>query len=294
MIPLLRAILASVALAAAQANAAGITVTDDAGAAVHLDAPAARIVSLAPGLTELLFDAGAGDRIVATVRHSDYPPAAARIPRIGDAHAIDLEALLVLAPDLVVVWDSGTGVQVRRRLQQLGLRIYRAEPDSPKKIASNMRRLGALAGSPGIADREAARLLAAASALQRRYAGAARPVVFYQFWDEPIYTVNGTHLIGRIIELCGGVNAFGGLTSLTPRLNREAVLAAEPDLIIASGEDAGRPPWLDGWRRWPELKAVSHDHLYTIPPDLLQRPTARIIQGAEMMCGMIDAARPAD
>src|SRR5215211_4699926 len=91
----------------ARALAAPVQASDDAGVTVSLPQPARRIISLAPRVTELLFTAGAGDRIVGTIRYSDYPPAALAIPRIGDSFALDSERVLALKPDLLIVWLHG-------------------------------------------------------------------------------------------------------------------------------------------------------------------------------------------
>jgi iron complex transport system substrate-binding protein len=104
-------------------------------------------------------------------------------------------------------------------------------------------------------------------------------------------TINGKHMISDVIRLCGGKNVFADLPALAPRVSVEAVLAADPQLIIASGMGAEHPEWLDAWRNWPSLTAVRNNHLYFIPPDLLQRPTPRILDGAEQMCERVAQAR---
>jgi iron complex transport system substrate-binding protein len=272
-------------------QAADIVVTDDSGDEIALGGSANRIISLAPNLTELLFAAGAGAKIAGTVRYSDYPAAAALIPRIGDSYNLDMEAIAAMNPDLVVLWLSGTGDAAWRRLKALGYTIYRAEPDTLEKIASSIRRLGRLGGTEATANANAERLLAEIDQLQQDYADRTSVSVFYQFWNQPLFTVNGRHLITRIIELCGGRNVFADLAPLTPQVSPEAILERNPDVIIASGDSAARPGWLDDWRRWPELTAVSNERLYSIPPDLIQRHTPRIIEGARMMCEHIDTAR---
>jgi len=270
---------------------AEISVIDDTGAEIRLEHAAQRIVSLAPNLTELLFAAGAGHRLIATVRYSDYPESAKTIPVIGDSYNIDLEAVMLLAPDLIVLWESGTGEPVRRRLAELGFTVYRSEPDSPEKIASSILRLGKLAGTELTAATISREFTEAMSGLQQQYSSKPDVPVFYQFWDQPIFTVNRTHLISRIIELCGGTNIFADLPALTPQVTMEAVLVADPAVIIASGDNHERPGWLDNWRLWPTLTASANNHLYFIPPDLILRHTARIIDGATMMCEFIDEAR---
>lgn len=270
---------------------ADITVTDDAGTQIKLVQPANRIISLAPNLTELLFAAGAGDKIVGTVSYSDYPEAAKTIQLIGDSYNHDIEAIIALKPELIVLWDSGTGEPAYRKLNDLGFIVYRSEPDTLEKIASSITRLGQLSGTEQFANLHSKQMLEQINQLRRQYSHKSIISVFYQFWDRPVFTVNGQHLISRIIELCGGRNIFSGLSPLTPQINPESVLQLDPQVIIASGENDTPPAWLDFWRSWPDLAANANKHIYSIPPDYIQRHTPRIIQGATMMCEFINRAR---
>ena len=283
--------LATLFVCEADAQTMTITVTDAAGRDVRLARPAARIVSLAPHLTELLFAAGAGGRIVGAVDFSDYPPEARALPRVGSFGNFDLEAIAALKPDLVVAWKSGSRAGQLERLVALGVPVYIEEPGTLEEIAREIEVFGALAGRVDVA-REAARDFRARLAdLRQRYSARPRVRAFYQVWHQPLLTVSDRHLLGAVMALCGGENVFGALEALTPTLSTEAVLAANPEVIIASGMDAARPEWLDQWRRWPTLKATAADNLFFIPPDLLQRHTPRLLDGASLMCEQFDRAR---
>ena len=270
---------------------ADIVVTDDTGETIHLLEPASRIISLAPNLTELLFAAGAGDKIVGTVQYSDYPEPAKSIQRIGDAYQFDIEAILQLQPDLIVYWQSGAGEPAYRKLKELGLVVYRAEPDTVEKIGTSLIRFGQLSGTEQTAEAASKQMLEQMNQLQQTYSGKPAVRVFYQFWNQPIYTVNGKHLISHIIELCGGQNIFAALSALTPQISPEEVLQANPDIIIASGENNTPPGWMNDWKQWSQLTANRNNRIYSIPPDYIQRHTPRIIEGARMMCDFIDQAR---
>ena len=270
---------------------ADVTVEDDAGIEIRLQQPANRVVSLAPHLTELLFSAGAGDRIVATVHHSDYPLAARDIAQIGDAHNVDIETIVTLMPDLIVVWQTGNNAAIYKKLSDLGFKVYQSEPDTLEKIRTTILRLGKLAGTGTIASESSRQFQNKIELLRQQYSNKESINVFYQFWERPIYTVNGKHLISRIIELCGGKNTYFNLNSLTPQIGIESVLQSNPDIIIASGIDDRQPTWLNSWKDWPELSASRNNHLYFIPPEYIQRHTTRITLGAKMMCEYIDRAR---
>lgn len=285
------AALATLLTLGSPAAAAGIELEDDTGRKLALAAPAQRIVSLAPHVTEMLFAAGAGERVVGAVDYSDYPEAAQRITRVGGYTRIDLEAVAALRPDLVIGWQSGNRDGDLARLQALGIPVYLSEPRNLEDVARNLERLGRLAGSEHTAQAAASTFRARREHLAATYSGRDKVRVFYQIWDRPLMTVNDRHLIADVIRLCGGANVFGEVAHLTPTIGVEAVLAANPEVIVASGMGEARPEWLDQWARWPQLEAAHRDNLFFIPPELIQRHTPRILDGAERLCGQIDTAR---
>ncbi len=289
---LLRVAMAALILVLASlACRAEIVVRDDTGVELRLPGPAQRIVSLAPHLTELIFAAGAGDRLVGVVDFSDYPPQARSIAHIGSFSRIDLEALAALKPDLVVGWKSGNPPTAIERARQLGLPVYLNEPERIEDVARTIGQLGRLAATDFQAESVASSFLYRLAELRRRH-GSRPPVrVFYQVWHRPLTTVGGRQIISDLIRLCGGENAFGQLTAMAPTVGIEAVVAADPEAIVASGMDKARPEWLDDWRRWPTLTAVRRNNLFFVPPDLMQRHTPRLLDGAEQLCRHLEMAR---
>ncbi len=275
----------------AAAARSDIEVVDGSGATLHLARPAQRIISLAPHLTELLFAAGAGSQIIATVDYSDYPPEALDIPRIGSNNAISYEAIVGLSPDLVVVWQSGNGEQMIQRLKSLGLKVYVDVPTTLDDVASSVERLGQLAGSATRAEEAAAQYRQKLVNLRQRYSGQRSLSVFYQVWDDPLLTLNGRHVVSELIRLCGGRNVFAEAVPLVPKLSVESLIAANPQLIVTSADESEQAQRLAVWRGWPMLDAVRKGQLYFVPPDLLQRHSPRILQGGEILCQHIETAR---
>jgi len=204
----LRALVVGVLLVACAAHAE-IAVIDDLGERVALPAPARRIVSLAPHVTELLFVAGAGGKVVGAVDYSDYPADAKAIRRVGGYSRLDFEAILALKPDLVVGWESGNGLDNLQRLKQLGLPVFVSQVGALPQLGTTIERLGALAGTPEVADPAAAEFRARLAALRARYAGRDEVSVFYAIWNRPPITVSDRHLISDVIRLCGGGTCSG-------------------------------------------------------------------------------------
>ncbi|SEK23864.1 iron complex transport system substrate-binding protein [Ectothiorhodospira marina] len=268
-----------------------MTVTDDKGREVHLEAPARRIISLAPHITENLFAVGAGDQIVGTVNYSDYPQAAEDIPRVGSYKQLDLESILALEPDLVVAWESGNVRAQLERLEALGYPLYFSNPQTFEQLASGLARLGRLSGHVTGGEEAETQVRHTLAELEDRYGQQPPVTVFYQVWDRPLMTLNEEHLISQAIHLCGGENIFGHLDTLVPRLNREVILAADPEAIIGGGMGEDNPQWVEDWRRWSDMTAVQRDNLFFIPPSLIQRPTPRILEGTRMICDFLETAR---
>lgn len=270
---------------------AAITVVDDSGQKITLAQPAQRIVSLAPNITELVFAAGAGDRLVGVSEYSDYPEAAGSIRRIGGGNGLDLEAIVGLRPDLVIAWQSGNPSRSVTRLLELGLTVFISEPRHLQDITESLRRFGRLAGTDTIAARQIHDFEQHHEQLHGRYSRQEPVSVFYQVWDRPLMTVNGQHLISDVIRLCGGRNVFAELPELAPQITIEAVLAANPEVIVAGSGSEPVAANLEQWQRWSGLSAVAHGHVFAIQRELMVRHTPRILQGADQLCTLLDRVR---
>jgi iron complex transport system substrate-binding protein len=253
------------------------------------NATATRIVSLAPHLTELAFSAGAGDRIVATVDYSDHPPEARRIPRIGDAFRVDLERLLALRPDAVLVWESGTPAQTIEKVRALHLPVVVFQTYRLADVSAAVRSIGRRAGTSEIADAVATAFERDVRALREQYRGRPRVRVFLQINDRPIYTVNARHVMSEIVELCGGRNVFADLNELAPPIGIEAVIAANPQVIVSTSDTV--PDAVASWSKWRHIDAVRAGNVYTLPSDDIARATLRLTAGASVMCRTLDTAR---
>lgn len=278
-------------LLAFPALASPVCATDDLGKEICLEQPAQRIAALSPGATELAWAAGAGDQVVAVVAYSDYPPAAKEVTSVGSHTRMDMERLLELQPDLVIGWVTGNPTEQLATLREMGVPVFSIEPRSFEAVSDTIERLSTLAGTEAAGFAEAERFRKGITDLRARFSGADAVPVFYQVWDEPLMTVNRDHLIGEMIELCGGDNVFGHLERLVPRISAEAVIAANPEAILAGGMGEENRHWLTRWQSFPSLTATERDNLFFIPPSLVQRPTPRMLEGTRLFCEKLEVAR---
>ena len=270
-----------------------VSAVDDQSNLVVLPGPAQRIISLAPNLTEVLFYVGAGEQIVGADEYSNYPEQAKAIIRVNNHAVANYELILSLEPDLIVAWESGNGEQIIGRIRELGLPLFVLETRKMDAIPNLFSRLGRLTGHDEIAEQKALEFTQRLEGLREAYRDQPAVRTFYQIWNDPFITLNGDHLVSDVIELCGGINVFGESIPLVPYVNIEAIMAADPQVIIASGSTMNNEQWRDSWRDWQGISAVTNGDIYLIPPDLMQRHSSRILDGAEYMCDFLQRARTA-
>ena len=249
-----------------------------------------RIVTLAPHLAELVCAAGGCERLVGVARYTDYPAAAARVPQVSDAVSVNLEQVLALRPDLILAWDGGTAPDIIARLRGLGLRVELVRIRGLPEVADALWELGTLLQTRAAAAAAVNRYYRQLDDLRNRYVRAVPLRVMYQIEHSPIYTLSALSPINQAIELCGGQNVFAGLPQISAAVSQEAVLAADPEVVVFAQQD-NEAAIRAQWARWPQASAQKRGNLYAINADLLARQAPRLLDGVEQLCAALDAAR---
>jgi iron complex transport system substrate-binding protein len=280
----------AIALCASAVAPGAVIVPDDTGRTLTLPSTPTRIISLAPGATEMLFAAGAGQRVIATVQYSDEPAAAKQVPRIGDVVAIDMEKLVALRPEVAVVWPGGGNPAQIEEIGRMGIPLYRQQVNTLVDIPVSLRRLGALAGTSAIAEQAARNIEARLATLSHTYERGRHPSVLLQVWNHPVYTVGGTHLMSDALRLCGARNVFGDLRDLGPAVDVEAVVARNPDIIVAAAPPGAGKEWLADWRRFTTLRAVRTGNLIAFEDQRLTRLGPSVVTATEALCKVLASA----
>ena len=260
------------------------------GSSLVLQQPANRLITLSPHLTELVFAAGAGDTLVATVAYSDHPAQAVDIPRIGDAFRLDSEAILAQRPDLVIAWESGNPKAAVDQLRALGLTTWSVEIREPHEIAHALEAIGHATGKERAARPEARLIRERLARLAEQYDQVDILRYFYQVGAKPLFTVNGEHLISKGLALCGGRNIFADEAGLAFQVGYEAVIVANPDALIAPRPERAPDP-LAAWREWPAMRAVQQGALFLLPADSVSRATPRFLDSLELACNLLHDLR---
>jgi iron complex transport system substrate-binding protein len=271
---------------------APLELIDDRGRGVRLSRSANRIVSLSPNITELVFSAGAGSKLMGATRYSDYPEDAKSVPEIGDASGLDFERILALKPDMVIAWRSGNSAADIGKLEKLGLTVFAAEAARLADIPRLLRAIGKLAGTSAQAEPAARAYEQELQQIKRHYAERRKIRVFPLIWDQPLMTANANHMASDIIQICGGINVFGSVPFLTQVVSEENLLMADPDAVISSvpllfGETRsyGRS------QRYSSMNAVRNNHVFFVHPDLINRQTVRSLVAVKAVCAQLESVR---
>jgi iron complex transport system substrate-binding protein len=250
---------------------------------------APRIITLAPHLAEMVYAAGAGDTLVGTVEYSDFPDAVLQLPRVGDAFRLDRERILSLQPDLLLAWQGGTPAAVIDQLRGDGYEVVLIGGSSLASVADALEQIGRLTGRVDTAERSASAYRQELAALRDRYAARAVRRTFFQISERPLYTVTAAQIISQAIALCGGENVFADLPGLAAQVSAEAVVAANPQVMMATAGGAGDP--LARWQRFEDLAAVRDGHMYLVNGDLVSRPGPRLLSGVAQICEYLEMSR---
>ena len=278
------------ALCSAPSVAAEISLKDDLGRTVEMKEPARRIVTLAPALTELVFTAGGGDRVVGASAYSDYPPEAKKLPQVSSAMSWSLEEIASLKPDLVLAWHDNMRTEDVSRLSAFGIAVYVAESRNFDDVPRTLKAIGTLLGrdtSPAIrAYRDKLERLRA------QYARKPQVTALLEIWHNPLTTIAGHHFMNEALEICGARNVFADLSGVAPIVSWEEVFFRDPDVIVGISSAASESEFRASWKERPTLRAVSQGHLVYADADRLQRLTARTPDGVASLCAAIDRVRP--
>ena len=259
------------------------TVKDDLGREVRLPERIARAVSLAPSVTEMIFAAGAGDRLAGVTTYCDHPEAAKAIEKIGDTQTPNIERIIALKPDVVFVSTASQLEAFMRTLEQQNIAVYVTDPKGIDGVAENLRTLGRLFGTNQPSDDLASELQRRAAAVDESVKGKPRPRVFVQISNEPLFTIGKDAFVTELVERAGGQSVTRDVPTAFPKLSKEAASAMSPDVIILSDSEDNREP-NEVFRNSP---AVRNGKVYRIDADIISRPGPRLVDALEQIAGYL-------
>jgi iron complex transport system substrate-binding protein len=269
-----------------------VVVTDDLGRTVTLPAPARRIVSLAPSLTESLFAIGAGSLVVGRTTFCDYPAEARRVAEVGGMTNPSIERVVALTPDLVVVSMEGNLREDARRLSDLGIPVYVSNPRTLSGIYHSLEHLALLTGR----RTEGSHLVDSLRSRERLLEGrmpTVHPSVLLFVSLRPLMAAGANTLLDDLLRRAGGRNLAGALRGHYPTISREAVLVHDPEVIVCTSEImAGPDVLLTLFPEWSRLQAVRNGKVVPIDANVISRPGPRALQGLALLITALHGTTP--
>jgi vitamin B12 transport system substrate-binding protein len=241
-----------------------------------------RVVSLAPSLSEIVAELGAADLLVGVLDGGERPPALAKVPSVGRYGQLDMERLLSLKPDLILLWPGSVGPAQREQLQRLNIPVYVAEPHSLEQLTTQVQAIAEQLGRADAGRQLAAHLRQRLAQLRQRYQRAEPLRVFYQVWNQPLYTVGGGQIISDALSVCGARNVFDDLKLPAPQVSIEAVLQRNPEMILV-GDQAQK----EAWTVWPTMAV----RVRLVPDKGLERPSGQMLEALARLCQVIAPSR---
>jgi iron complex transport system substrate-binding protein len=260
-----------------------------------------RIITLAPHLSELVDAAGGSNRLVSVSAFSNLPESVKQLPITSDARSIDLEKMKSLRPDLIIYWHGGTSetqIQSIKKTFNKDVQFISVQPKKLSDIAKDIETIGKTLGTESIAKKNADALRLKITELSTKQQnsklknnGDRKVRVFYQVWAQPLMTLNQDHIIGDIIQLCGGEQLFAREKVLVPTVSREAVIKANPEIIFTAVDSAKIKTDWSMWSSFSQLAATKNKAFIDLDGDIISRPSPRIMQGAQKICAEINKVR---
>lgn len=248
-----------------------------------------RVISLAPHATELAYEAGLGDKLIAVSERSDYPEAAQSLEKVANYKGIKVEKIIALQPDLILAWPAGNPPRELEKLKQFGFEIYYSKTKTLDNIATNIEQLSQYSDDPQVGIKNANAYKQQLAELKKKYQNASPVRYFYQLSEKPIISIAQGHWPSEVFEFCGGENVFKDSASPYPQVGIEQVVLSSPEVIFTSQHaiDNGNM-WLS-WKN--EIPAIEKNQIWSLNSDWINRPTPRTLNAIQQVCNFFDKAR---
>jgi iron complex transport system substrate-binding protein len=258
-------------------------VTDETGRTVRIPVKPARIISLAPSLTETVYALGAEDRLVGDTIYCDYPPDAQKKTKVGGVIDPNLEQIAALHPDLVLVTKDTNRLETVRALETLGIPAYATDPHKVAEILTSTEKLADILNIPDAGKTVADDMQKHLAALAAKLDGLPPRRVLFVVWSEPLISVGKGTFVADAISKAGAVSIVDSSQDW-PQISMEEVARLQPDYLVFAPSHTDMPEHhfdslveLPGWRI---LNAVRERH-YAIASEAVIRPAPRIVSAIE-------------
>jgi vitamin B12 transport system substrate-binding protein len=250
-----------------------------------------RIIALAPHIVESLYAIGAGEQIIGTTAHADYPKAAEDILRVGNYARLQIEKIIQLKPDVIIAWKTGNPSDDLARLEKYDLKVIYSDPQTLEDVGKELMMLGKITGRETTANSVAKDYLTKLQEIRHTYAGQQKVSVFYELWSRPLRTVANKAWPQQQIALCGASNPFADAKDDYPSIGLEQVLVTLPQVVVQPSQHSADSPDGLNWPQWQHIPAVKNNFIFHPNADKVHRMTTRMLDEVVILCAQIDTAR---
>lgn len=266
-----------------------LTVTDDLDQEIEMSEKPEKIISISPNMTEVLFAIGAGENVIGVTTFANYPEEATKVDKIGTITEPNIEKIVSMEPDLVIA-SSVNKQETVERLRELGIDVAGFEAVSVNKAIENIKKISTLTGYQENGDKIAAEMYIKIAEIRNlvdeKLENNERLKVFYEIWNDPLYTAGGNNFIDDLIHMAGGFNIGRLADGPWPQYNLEKLLVEDPDVYISTPHSADMEvskEQIKNRERFQPISAIQNDRVYMIHQDILNRPSPRLVQGLGLL-----------
>ncbi|MCF8002069.1 MAG: cobalamin-binding protein [Halanaerobiales bacterium] len=266
-----------------------VTITDDLDQEVTLEQKPEKIISISPNMTEVLFVIGAGENVIGVTTFANYPKEALEVEKIGTITEPNIEKIITLEPDLVLA-SSVNKMETVKRLKELGIVVAGYEANNVNKAIENIKKIGLLTGNQDITDKLVTEMYIKIAEMRnlvdKLLEENNRPKVFFEIWNDPLFTAGSNTFIDDLIQIAGGENLGRLAEGQWPQYNLEKLLIEDPDVYISTPHSAEMQVSVESIKnreRFQSINAIKNNRIYIIDQDIVNRPSPRLVKGLALM-----------
>lgn len=266
-----------------------VNITDSLGEEIKLEEKPTRIISLSPNMTEVLFAVGAGENVVGVTSFADYPQEATEVDVIGSITEPNIEKIITMEPDVVIA-SSVNKMETIERLKELNVKVVGFSANNVDKAIENIKTIAKLTGNQEkgeeIVTEMYIKIGEITNLVEEHLENNEKRKVFYEIWNDPLYTAGKNNFIDDLINMAGGINIGRLAEGQWPQYNLEKLLVEDPEVYIStphSAEMKVSKEKIKSREQYQSISAIKNDRVYVIDQDILNRPSPRLVKGLALM-----------
>ncbi len=258
-------------------------IADDLGEEFIFNEPPEKVISLAPSLTEMIYELGVEETLVGNTTFCNYPPEAKKITKVGDLLTVDYEKILQLEPDLIFISVEGNRKSVYDKFHELGLKVFVSNPRDYAGIKKSFTDLSRIFGMEKRAEKIISEWDSTVSSVKNKAGNGSKETVMFMVDLQPAYIAGSNTFIDELIKFCGLKNIAADSPLNYPVFNREEIIRRDPEYIFYASDTTKKINPLDVYPEWEQLNAIRRNNFFIVDRDLFSRPGPRYVKALKAL-----------